>query len=120
MGLFARISGLNKLVERFPVEKRPEGEELIKQTVQIGLVRYRSCVTVIISGAGLYLSVKQPLSTSSELFIPWNEIKRISSAKLFGRGGSRLSLGIQGEADLVVYDALFASMRPYVRFDTIT
>jgi hypothetical protein len=114
MGIFSRISGLNGLVEQFPVEEAPKGREFFKQTIQIGSVRFRKCVTVIIDASGLYLKVAPPLSRSSEVLIPWDDIKEVSPTRLYGRQASSLSLGITGEDHLIVYNKLFKLMEPHL------
>lgn len=120
MGMLARIGGLNRLMERYPATEVQEGVERVKQTVQIGWVRYRSCVTVIISARGLYLNVIPPLSRRAEMLIPWDEIKGVSKTKLYGRNASQLSLGSSGKDNLIVYDGLIEFMQPYLRADLLT
>lgn len=112
MGIFAEISGLKLLAERFSIKEAPDGETLAGQTVQIGPVRYRKCVTVIIGTNGLYLKVAPPLSHSSKVLIPWDEIKRTSPATLYGRNASMLSLDHKGEQRLTVYNELFELIKP--------
>lgn len=114
MGIFAGISGLNRLVEKYLVKEYPEGKELVRQTVQFGLVRYRNCVTVIINIQGLYLKVSPPLSSSSEMLIPWDEIKRISHTRLYGSKAIQLSLGFSGKDNLIVYNELFELIQSYL------
>ena len=118
MGIFARISGLNRLVEQYPVKEYPEGKELNRQTVQIGLVRYRDCTTVIISSTGLYLNIKPPLDSSSKMLIPWDEIKGISQTRLYGNKAIQLSPG-SGKDSLIVCYGLFNSMRAYLKSNLI-
>ena len=119
MGIFARISGLNRLVEQYPVKMYPEGKELNGQTVQIGLVRYRDCTTVIISSTGLYLNIKPPLGSSSKMLIPWDEIKGISQTRLYGNKAIRLLPGSSGKNSLIVSYGLFNSMRAYLKSNLI-
>jgi hypothetical protein len=78
--LFARISGWTVLAKRYGVVTEPEGRKLTRQTIKIGPVRWRGCVTVIISQGGLFLAlrnskVKTLLSRHPPLFIPWKELK---------------------------------------------
>jgi len=115
MGIFARISGLNRLVEQYPVKVNPEGKELVNQTIQIGLVRYRDCTTVIISSTGLYLNINPPLSSGSEMLIPWDEIKKVSQGRLYGTNASQLSLGNSGKNNVIVYNELFELMQSYLK-----
>ena len=91
MGLFGHVSGLPRLVQQYPATEQPEGTERLKQTVKIGAVRYRGCVTVTVSSQGLYLRVQAPLSRYPAVLIPWDEVKGTRQARLYGRRGMRLS-----------------------------
>ena len=113
--MFARVSGLNNLVEHYPVTEVPEEVGLLKQTVMIGIVRYRACVAVGVDTKGLYLDVNPILSKSIKLLIPWGEIKQTCKSKLYGRRAVCLSIGDPKIGKITVYDGLFASMKEYLR-----
>ena len=115
MGVFARVSGLNELAERYPATQIPGGTFRTKQTVQVGIVRYRRCVTVGISPEGLYLWVRPPLGRQAKLQIPWDEVKQVSESRVFGRRGMQLSIGDPEIGEIRVYRELFESMRAYLR-----
>jgi hypothetical protein len=116
-GLLFRISGLPRLVAEYPFRdgQAPAGEMLHKQTVKVGPVRYRRCVTVNISTQGLYLAVLPPLGKQATVLIPWIDITSVEVATLYGRKAARLLIG-QGElASITVYSELFRSMQPHLR-----
>ena len=115
MGLFARASGLTKLAERYPATHVPAGTFRTKQTVQIGIVRYRRCVTVGIGPEGLYLEVRPPLGRHAQLQLPWEALKPAGAAPVFGRRGMRLTLGDPQVGEIRVYRELFALIQPYLR-----
>jgi hypothetical protein len=80
-GFFYRMSGWNKLLERFPAEKEPEGNRFSGKTIAVGAVRYRRCVTVSASQQGLYLTAKVPLTSGNPpILIPWCEIKKVQKS----------------------------------------
>ena len=81
-GLFYRLSGWDKLLERFQADNEPEGNRFKFKTIAVGAVRYRRCATVIASSQGLYLMVKVPLTSGNPpILIPWHEIKKIQKSR---------------------------------------
>jgi hypothetical protein len=114
MGLFGHVSGLTRLAQQYPAAERPEGVERLKQTVKIGAVRYRRCVTVNVSPQGLYLRVQPPLSRYPAVLIPWDEVKGTRRARLYGRRGIRLSIGRPEVGAVTMYEELFRLMQPYL------
>jgi len=74
---FARCeSGLGILVGQYPGCNPPEGESFSNQTVRIGDVWYKRCVSIIISLSGLYISVAVPFPgiPGGIALIPWDAI----------------------------------------------
>lgn len=106
MGIFAKISGLNKLVGYYPTKGCPDGKKLTKQTIQIGAIRYRSCVTIIVNEQGLYMKISV-LFSSNELFVPWTDIKNPAQTSLYGQKAFKLSLVEAENSKLTVYKELF-------------
>lgn len=92
-GIFARLSGLEKLTERFPAPQKPPEAALDKQTIQIGMVRFRNCVRVKICPTGLYLHVKMVFGNHPPVLIPWQELKNPQPAKIYQRKAKLLSVG---------------------------
>ena len=114
MGIFSKASGLDRLAERYPAGHAPAGNDHVKQTVQVGIVRYRRCVTVGIGTEGLFLWVRPPVGRQAKLLIPWNEIRQIQEAKLYGRPGMRLSIGEPEVGEITIYRELFEPMGMYI------
>jgi len=80
-GFFYRMSGWNKLLERFPADKEPDSNRFSGKTIAVGAVRYRRCATVSASQQGLYLTAKVPLTSgNSPILIPWREVKKIQKS----------------------------------------
>jgi len=88
MQFFAQISGWTRLAELYPATHRSEGQEYTQQTVQVGAVRYRKCMTVGIGSQGLYLWARPILSRYQPVLIPWGEIKGIKKRGCTGKGSS--------------------------------
>jgi hypothetical protein len=114
MGLFGHVSGLTRLAQQYPAAERPEGVERLKQTVKIGAVRYRGCVTVTVSSQGLYLRMQAPLSRYPAVLIPWDEVKGTRGARLYGRRGTRLSIGRPEVGAVTMYEELFRLTQPHL------
>ncbi len=115
MEVFAKMSVLSKLFEHYPATNDPSGDSQPKQTVKVGIVRYRKCVTVSVATEGLFLWVCPPLGRQKRLLIPWDEIKQISCASLYGRQGVQMLIGYPELGEVTVYSALFESIRPFLR-----
>jgi hypothetical protein len=91
--LFANASGLTNIAGRFPASPLPPEAGLSKQTVQIGAVRFRRCVTVHADAAGLYLLVRVVFSKYPAVCIPWNEMRDFRESKVYGRPAIQFSVG---------------------------
>jgi len=115
MGIFAKTSGLNKLAEHYPAPREPVQADQIRQTVQIGAVRYRGCVIVNFNTEGLFLGVFPPLGKKENILIPWEEIRSVSKGTLYGRQGVCLSIGDPGVAVITLYRELFEQMKIYLK-----
>ena len=115
MGVFAKVSGLNKLAEHYPATHDPRGVSQAKQTVKVGIVRYRRCVTVSIGTEGLFLWVRPPLGRAAKVLIPWNEIRQVRGAKLYGRQGVRMSIGYPEVGEITMYRELFERVKGHLK-----
>jgi hypothetical protein len=112
--VFGRVSGLNRLAQAYPALRAPAGPTLTGQTVQIGAVRYRRCVTVNVSEAGLYLWVRPVLSKHQPILIPWSEVKQVRETVLYWQRAMRLSIGMPELATVTLQMNLFDLVRPYL------
>jgi len=121
-GFFTRLSGWDALSERYGAVERLEGKMLSKQTVQVGAVRWRSCVTVGIGPEGLYLELpsrrtllaRLGLFRTKPMLVPWAEFRPPEQATLFQLGAMKLSIGNPVVGDVVVYRTLFEQMQHYL------
>ena len=112
--VFGRVSGLNRLAQAYPAPHTPTGPTLTGRTVQIGAVRYRRCVTVNVSEAGLYLWVRPVLSQHQPILIPWSEVKQVRETVLYWQRAMRLSIGMPELATVTLQMNLFDLVRPYL------
>ena len=93
-------TGWDALAERYKAPSEPQGKKLTAQTVKVGSVRWRRCVTVILSTEGLYLQLLPRLPLLSAIFrkapvlIPWSELRRPRKGWLYlGTQAVELSVG---------------------------
>ena len=114
MRFFASISGLNRLAAKYPAAHPPEGEQQAKQTLQIGPVRFRRCVTVHVGSSGLYLHVRPVTSRYAPMLIPWQELRRPHQALLYWQRAMVLSVGDPQVATLRLKETLFRQIEPYL------
>lgn len=114
MGFFARISGLAGLAERYPVTVPPQGSPWYKQTVQIGAVRYRRCVTVQAGDAGLTLSVRPPLGRHVAIQVPWGDLAPLKQTRIYWARAMQLSVGRPQVATIAVQMGLYNRFRLYL------
>ncbi len=97
LSIFAKASGLTRLIERCPAGRAPAGDKITRETVQIGPVRYRRCADIYFDENGFFLEIKVIFNKYPLIYIPWTMVKAIQTATLYGLPAARLVLG---EADL--------------------
>ena len=83
MRLFAKISGLSKIAGLYSTSRVPRGERLMKQTVQIGAVRYRRCVFIVIDPEGFFFYIRTVIGECPRILIPWDEFSNIEAAEIY-------------------------------------
>jgi hypothetical protein len=108
--------GWAALAGAYATTVKPTGEIWRGQSIVAGKILYRSCVTVGIDRAGLYLAVTTPLRLIRKppLVIPWGAFQRVEPARLFWRKATLISLGTPTVGTLTVPTDLYACMRPYL------
>ena len=114
MRLSGRASGWAELAKQYPAGDPPAGQEFARETVRVGMVRYRHSVKVILAPQGLWLSMQLKMAKFPPLFIPWGEIKGTQKTSLYARNAVQLSIGEPSVATIVVYKQLFEAISPYL------
>ncbi|MBM3187322.1 MAG: hypothetical protein FJZ90_01200 [Chloroflexi bacterium] len=105
-----------KLLARYPAPGPLEGEELRRQHVQIGAVRWRFCVTVTMDPRGLGLTIRRSLKSPPAVLIPWSEIKAAEKVRLYWSPAWRLHVGEPKVADVIVMKNVYDRVRPHLSF----
>lgn len=114
-GFFVQASGYNRLAERYPAGGEPEGPAYTMQTVQIGPVRYRRCVTVHVSDQGLYLQSRLFYARYPPILIPWDEVVRVERSRIYLWSQARLlAIGEPEVGTIRVEMGLFKLIQPYL------
>jgi hypothetical protein len=108
--------GWSKLAATYATAKPQPSTAWKAQTLVVGRVLYRNCVTVAACESGLYLKLGFPLAVLGRpaLFIPWRECKRLDQARLYWREAVLLSLGEPPSGTVTMPANLFAKIAPYV------
>ncbi len=109
--LLLRLSGWKRLAERYPLPHPPPPWTWCGQTLRVGAVRYRRCVSLARTPGGIWISDLK-LFRHPALCLPWPELHSPASCTVYGRPFVRLTVGrpaaatIDLPADL--YRVLFA------------
>jgi hypothetical protein len=119
--VFARTSRWNALAARYPASMEPEGRKLTVQTIKVGVVRWRFCVTMVLSPRGLYLDVGPRFPVLAAIhrhppvLIPWSEFHSPRPGRLYlGWQATQLSVGQPEIAALTFPQGLYEQMTPYL------
>lgn len=114
MRLFATLSKLSKIAEHYSTNHPPKGENLTKQTLQIGAVRYRNCVTIDIDTQGFYFCIHMIFSKHPQIFIPWKEFRDIQESKIYQKRAKEFSIGEPPVGTIRIPEEIFIKMESYL------
>ena len=98
--------GWRRVAEVYPSMNPPTGQIVTRQTLQIGAVTYKRCVTLGIADEGLYVAIWRKTA-----LIPWTEFKAIGQATLYWQKVPMLTVGDPPVATMTVPVAVFQEMR---------
>lgn len=104
--LGGHAGGWRRLVEKYSTANPPQGQVHKRQTLQIGAVVYKRCVTLSVTDEGLYLSVWR-----KTVLIPWHDFKRLGQATLYWQKVPMLTIGEPTVATITMPQPLFELMR---------
>ena len=98
--------GWRRLAEVYATANPPTGQTVTRQTIQVGAVTYKRCVTLGIADEGLYVTIWRKTA-----LIPWTEFKAIGQATLYWQKVPMLTVGDPPVATMTVPVAVFQQMR---------
>lgn len=104
--ILVKASRWRQLVARYATADPPTGQIFRHETVKIGAVVYKRCVTVGIADRGLYLAIGR-----KTVLIPWSECKEIGQTVLHWKRVPTLTIGAPSVATIIVQNDLFAAMQ---------
>ena len=98
--------GWGRLAETHATPNAPAGQVASGQTLQIGAVVYKRCVTVGVADEGLYLSIWRRTA-----LIPWREFTAIGQATLYWQKVPMLTVGNPAVATIAIPGPIFEALR---------
>jgi hypothetical protein len=98
--------GWRRLAEVYATANPPSGHVTKRETIQVGAVTYKRCVTLGVANEGLYVAIWR-----KTVLIPWTEFKAVGQTTLFWQRVSMLTVGDPPVATMTVPVAVFQVMR---------
>lgn len=90
--VFFRLSGWNKLAQRYGAARKPDAWNWSRQTVRAGRIRYRRSIRLSVQRDALFIQetglLRHPL-----LAIPWAEMHSPSASRVYGRPAMKVCVG---------------------------
>ena len=111
--LAKQISGgqgsFGRLAEQYSINRRSAENPFVRQTVQVGAVVYKRCVTLAVEPEGLYIA-----KGKKRLLIAWREFKSVGRTRLHWQVVPLLTIGDPTVATMTVPIRIFELMRPFL------
>lgn len=98
--------GWGKLAEVYGTNNPPTGQVTKRETIQVGAVTYKRCITLGVADEGLYVSIWRKTA-----LIPWTEFKAVGQATLYWQKVPMLTVGDPPVATMTVPVQVFQVMR---------
>jgi len=98
--------GWGELAEVYGTNNPPTGQITKGETIQVGAVTYKRCVTLAVADEGLYVSIWRKTA-----LIPWTEFKAVGQATLYWQKVPMLTVGDPPVATMTVPPQTFEVMR---------
>ena len=98
--------GWRRLAEVYATANPPTGQITQRETIQVGAVIYKRCVTLGVADEGLYVAIWRKTA-----LIPWTEFKAVGQATLYWQKVPMLTVGDPPVATMTVPVAVFQVMR---------
>lgn len=108
--------GWGGLALAYGAPEAPSGQILKHETLVVGKILYRNCVTVGLTEGGLGLATDVPfgLFRKPALFIPWTEVAEEESARLYWQEAVLLRLGTPVVGSITVPMRLYEKIRAFL------
>ncbi|MCX7020518.1 MAG: hypothetical protein WCK47_01005 [bacterium] len=99
-------------------EAPPDGNMFKKQTIRMGSVNYKNCVTIGVSQSGLYLALSGFFGKAARLssvLIPWEDIKVSGATRLYWRSAVMLNIANPPLAQVTLYQNIFNAIQQHLK-----
>ena len=104
--LTGATGGWRRLAEVYATATPPTGQITKRETIQVGAVTYKRCVTLGVADEGLYVSIWR-----RTVLLPWTEFKAVGQATLYWQKVPMLTVGDPPVATMTVPLQTFEVMR---------
>jgi hypothetical protein len=104
--LTGATGGWRRLAEFYATANPLAGQITKRETIQIGAVTFKRCVTLGVADDGLYVAIWRKM-----VLIPWTEFKAVGQATLHWQKVPMLTVGNPPVATMTVPVAVFQAMR---------
>jgi hypothetical protein len=123
---FAEVAGVltsgfgaswQKLAEAYASGRQLPAGARQRQTVKVGAVMHKRCVTIGADQTGLYLALTgmgRLVSNQPPLSIPWAELSVAGSETLFWQHATVLSVGRPSKGTITLLPDLYAMVKPWL------
>jgi hypothetical protein len=98
--------GWRRLAEVYATANPPSGHVTKRETIQVGAVTYKRCVTLGVANEGLYVTIWRKTA-----LIPWTEFKAVGQATLYWQKVPMLTVGDPPVATMTVPIQVFQAMQ---------
>ena len=116
MRFFATLSKFAKIADHYSTVLPPKGENLTKQTLQIGAVRYRRCVTIDIDPEGFYFCIHVVFGKHPQIFIPWKDFRNIQESSIYRKPAKQFLIGEPPVGTIRIPEEIFKKMKNFLVF----
>ena len=122
MGLFdiirshfsGRSGGWKLLAERYPASGPAAGQVLTRQTIQVGAVLYRNCVTLGVRANGLFIEGHSFFIRGTPVEIPWEAVAGVDEGRLYWQKAYLLQIGRPHVATLTLQGRVYELVKPHL------
>ncbi len=106
--------GWRQLAAAYPAGSRVPDKLISRQSMKVGKIIWRNCISVGMSEEGLYLAIASPLPFLKwpDLLIPWLEFHSAVSTTLFWRRHVMLGIASPEIGTITVPEELYRRMLP--------
>ena len=100
--LFSNASGLSGLRKVYGTTPKPAGQCIAGQTIQVGKVRYRRCVSLNCSPEGFYFEVRTAFDKGGPVLIPWDVLRQSGTTNIYREPAVKLMAGKPFIAEIAI------------------